>query len=61
MRVLQHQAKLAAARGVAEPTPGDRQLRMPLIVEVTGSGAKKPRARRSRRTSSAEQPGLEEL
>ncbi len=56
LRVLEHQAKLAAERAA---TPAERQLKMPLIVEVKDS-PKKQRARRPRRTASTRQLGLDE-
>jgi hypothetical protein len=62
MRVLQNQMKLAAERGVATRVGhADPQMKMPLIVEVKGNAATKPRVRRSRGGSRKGQPELGEL
>jgi hypothetical protein len=62
MRVLEKLTKLAADRGV-KPEPGgaDPQLKMPLIVEVKGAAGAKPRVRRARRRSRADQQDFGEL
>ena len=59
LRVLEHQAKLAAERAPVQSAQRDAQLNMPLIVEVKDS-PKKPRTRRTRRTAAARQLGLDE-
>jgi hypothetical protein len=61
MRVLEHQAKLAAtATSAADRSGGQRNI--PLIVEVTGGGDRKPAtARRARRKQRVKQPGFDGL
>jgi hypothetical protein len=62
MRVLEHQAKLAAE--AASPMPGRPgvQRHIPLIVEVTGATGDKPGpVRRTRRKPPPKQPGLHGL
>jgi hypothetical protein len=61
LRVLRHQARLAAERDTAQPGPGHPQLQMPLIVEVAATTVKKTRLRRARRTLAADQPGLDNV
>ena len=49
IRVLENLAKLAGERAeVVRGEPGDRQMKIPLIVEVTSGATTKQRARRSR-------------
>jgi len=59
LRVLRHQARLAAERDARGP--GERQMQIPLIVEVSVATVKKTRPRRARRVAAAHQPGLDEL
>jgi hypothetical protein len=61
IRVLEHQAKIAAERTIGDSAQRDRQLKMPLIVEVSTGGAKRQRARRGRRAKDGEQLGLDEM
>ena len=62
MRVLENLAKLAADRGARpEPAGADPQLKMPLIVEVKRAVGAKPRVRRVRRMSRADQQDFGEL
>lgn len=48
LRVLENQARLAAARDAAAGQRGDPQIKMPLIVEVKAQEGAKQRIRRSR-------------
>lgn len=60
MRVLEHQAKLAAEAATSMPRRLQVQRNIPLIVEVTGGGDRKPAtARRARRKQRLKQPGFE--
>ena len=61
MRVLEHQAKLAAEAGASGACRPQDQRNFPLIVEVTSGGDTKPAARRARRKQRVRQPGFEGL
>lgn len=61
MRVLEYQARIAAESGAPEEKLSDPQAKMPLIMEVKGSGSSKQPARRSRRKSGTTQPNLGDL
>ena len=61
IRVLQHQAKLAAARDAEAKARTSSQLSMPLLVEVKGSHARKKSVRRARRTFGSDQPNIADL
>jgi len=62
MRVLEHQAKLAAEAASPMPSRPGVQRYIRLIVEVTGGAGKKPRpVRRTRRKPQPKQPGLDGL
>jgi hypothetical protein len=60
-RVLLNQAKIAAEPGISDQNRPDCQLKIPLIVEVKRNAMTKPRARRGRHKSAADQPDLGEL
>lgn len=62
MRVLEHQARLAAGHAAPAPAPADPQRKMPLIVAVSEAGPKLPPVRRRRRAKpTLTQPDLEGL
>ena len=60
MRVLEHQAKLAAEAASSTSGRSGIQRNIPLIVEVTGSADRKPLpVRRTRRKPQVKQPGFD--
>ena len=61
MRVLENQAKLAAARTAAAPAAGDAQMTMPLLVEVKADTGTRQRVRRARTGRHGVQPLLGDL
>jgi hypothetical protein len=62
MRVLEHQAKLAAEAATLMPGRSGAQRNIPLIVEVTGGASHKPLPpRRTRRKPQPKQPGFDGL
>jgi hypothetical protein len=60
LRVLENQARVAAERQATAELGAERQMTMPLIVEVKTSPATQ-RARRSRKRRKAEQPLLGDM
>jgi hypothetical protein len=61
IRVLEHQAKIAAEGATEAGAQRDRQLKMPLIVEVRAGEVKKQRSRRGRRAADGDQLGLDDM
>jgi hypothetical protein len=62
VRVLENLAKVADDSGVTpRAAQADAQMRMPLVVEVKGNAATKPRGRRSRGGARKDQPELGKL
>ena len=60
MRVLEHQERIAA-KSMSAANSLDPQRKIPLIVEVKGSGGSKRPVRRSRRKLGADQPDFGDL
>lgn len=60
LRVLQNQARLAAEQAAASEPPGDRQTKIPLLVEIKRCPPKQ-RNRRTRNKSKADQADLGDL
>jgi hypothetical protein len=61
IRVLENQEQIAAERDGSGEITRDPQIKMPLIVEVKGSGNSGPPVLRPRRKSQTNQPELGDL
>jgi hypothetical protein len=61
MRVLENQTRIAAEGTASVESQRDPQMKIPLIVEVKGSGISKSPMSRPRRKSGGVQPKLGDL